>query len=76
MGGWVVGHILLTAIRNITFMALMNTDALGVSVFIGIGIRRRIAIHRNRMRWRILIPMNRDTPAYPYSSAVHPYSYE
>ena len=72
-------------------MAPMNRDALGASLFIGIGMRRRIGIHRNRdapahcihmnrMRRRIVIhrnkdapmnkdaqPMNRDTPAYPYS---------
>ena len=80
-----------TAKGNIAFMAPMNRDALGASLFIGIGMRRRIGIHRNRdapahcihmnrMRRRIVIhrnkdapmnkdapPMNRDTPAYPYS---------
>ena len=62
-----------TAKGNIAFMAPMNRDALGASLFIGIGMRRRIGIHRNRdapahcihmnrMRRRIVIHRNKDAP--------------
>ena len=72
-------------------MAPMNRDALGASLFIGIGMRRRIGIHRNRdapahcihmnrMRRRIVIHRNKDMPAHPIpmnsNTPAYPYSYE
>ena len=61
--------IISSAIRNITFMAPRNRDALSVSLFIGIGMSRRIGIHRNRdaPMNKNALPRNRDAPAHCYS---------
>ena len=61
-------------------MAPRNRDALSVSLFIGIGMRRRIVFIGIGMHWRIAIhrnkdapmnkdalPRNRDAPAHCYS---------
>ena len=55
-------------------MAPRNRDALGTSLFIGIGIRRHIGIHRNRDAPPHCIHRNRDTPMNIEKSVV-PSSY-
>ena len=45
-------------------------------VFIGIGMRQLIAIHKNRDVPVYPYSYEYNVPEHPYSSAVHPYSYE